>query len=474
MSLLRRPLPFVRTLCAAGRHQTPVVDSLWRKRAESRAARARELDSTPGERKLLEKRPSESANAITYAFSTDEELRDTYRNPWGHVRAGRLLEDLDAIAGTVAFDHCQSPGEADLLLVTASVDRIVYRHRPNLKDDIVLTGRPTWVGRSSMEIGMTACATWTSQPFLEASFTFVARDPATNRPASINPLAVAAGEEADSFALGQKRDEARKGAPPLMPAQPPPGHCSCTASALALRLPLRRARVSRVRLVGLARAALRQRAKESVLGLSLDAETTAAAHELLSQSKRLLSMPALAEPSEILLSETALENSLIAQPQQRNTAGRVFGGFLMRRAFELAHTTAYLFAGRRPIFLELDEVKFSAPVSVGDLLRFESCVLYTSEAMDILGRLTVHVEVTAQVIKPEQRSAVTSNTFNFTFGVAENEDGTGRAAMAGAASPSLRRVLPATHEEAYRIMSRYIGDLAQREEDGVVRRSEAD
>ena len=186
-------------------------------------------------------------------------------------------------------------------------------------------------------------------------------------------------------------------------------------------------------------------------------------------------MPALAEPSEILLSETALENSLIAQPQQRNTAGRVFGGFLMRRAFELAHTTAYLFAGRRPIFLELDEVKFSAPVSVGDLLRFESCVLYTSEAMDILGRLTVHVEVTAQVIKPEQRSAVTSNTFNFTFGVAEHADGTGRAALAAAADgPQLRRVLPATHEEAYRIMSRYIGDLAQREEDAVVRRSEAD
>ena len=46
----------LRNLCTiAGRHQTPVVDSLWRKRAESRAARARELDSTPGERKLLEK-----------------------------------------------------------------------------------------------------------------------------------------------------------------------------------------------------------------------------------------------------------------------------------------------------------------------------------------------------------------------------------------------------------------------------------
>ena len=74
------------------------------------------------------------------------------------------------------------------------------------------------------------------------------------------------------------------------------------------------------------------------------------------QSKRLLRMPALADHGEILLGETRLQNALIAQPQQRNTAGRVFGGFLMRRAFELAHTTAYLFSGRRPIFLELDEV----------------------------------------------------------------------------------------------------------------------
>ena len=63
-----------------------------------------------------------------------------------------------------------------------------------------------------------------------------------------------------------------------------------------------------------------------MLGIALDAETTERAHELLVQSKRLLSMPALADPGEILLSETQLQNALIAQPQQRNTAGRVFGG----------------------------------------------------------------------------------------------------------------------------------------------------
>ena len=83
-----------------------------------------------------------------------------------------------------------------------------------------------------------------------------------------------------------------------------------------------------------------------------------------------------------------------------------------------------------------------------------------------LDRLTIHIEVTAQVMKPEQRSSVTSNTFNFTYGVAANADGTGRAARSGEpGGPELRRVLPATHEESYRIMERYIADLAQRSED---------
>ena len=82
--------------------------------------------------------------------------------------------------------------------------------------------------------------------------------------------------------------------------------------------------------------------------------------------------------------------------------------------------------GRLPehaAFLELDEVKFASPVSIGDLVKFDSAVLYTSEAMDIDGRLTLHVEVTAQVLRPEQRSAVTSNVFNFTFGVAASAPG---------------------------------------------------
>jgi acyl-coenzyme A thioesterase 9 len=28
-----------------------------------------------------------------------------YKNPWGYVRIGRVLEDLDSLAGSIAFAH---------------------------------------------------------------------------------------------------------------------------------------------------------------------------------------------------------------------------------------------------------------------------------------------------------------------------------------------------------------------------------
>lgn len=84
---------------------------------------------------------------------------------------------------------------------------------------------------------------------------------------------------------------------------------------------------------------------------------------LLAEGRIFCDMPALADRDSILLRDTGLENSLICQPQQRNIHGRIFGGFLMQRAFELAFSTAYVFAGMVPYFLEVDHVDFLKPVS---------------------------------------------------------------------------------------------------------------
>ena len=112
--------------------------------------------------------------------------------------------------------------------------------------------------------------------------------------------------------------------------------------------------------------------------------------EVFDQSQLAFMLPALADLNTIMLPETQQHNCLVCQPQQRNTSGRVFGGFLMRRAFELAYATAYCFSGTNPAFLEVDEVLFVAPVSIGNLLSYESSVLYT-EIRD--GQPLMHIEV---------------------------------------------------------------------------------
>lgn len=37
--------------------------------------------------------------------SNHHHLPMQYRNPWDEVRLGRLLEDLDSLAGFIAFNH---------------------------------------------------------------------------------------------------------------------------------------------------------------------------------------------------------------------------------------------------------------------------------------------------------------------------------------------------------------------------------
>ena len=86
--------------------------------------------------------------------------------------------------GNIAFNHCDdsNPQTIPPLLVTASVDRIhMDGDRPSLDSDMVLRGAVSWAGRSSLEINLTAQIEGHDAPWLQALFTFVARDRGTGK-----------------------------------------------------------------------------------------------------------------------------------------------------------------------------------------------------------------------------------------------------------------------------------------------------
>ena len=103
----------------------------------------------------------------------------------------------------------------------------------------------------------------------------------------------------------------------------------------------------------------------------------------------------------------------------------------------------------------MDDISFDSPVDIGDLLVFNSRVLYTLPEGGFLGdylidhanQSLVMMEVEAWVTEPEKAEARVSNHFYFTFALPKGS--------------TCRKVLPANIDEARRMASRMTADKEQ-------------
>ena len=326
-----------------------------------------------------ERRPADSLCGALLPLRGDAALQRAFTTAQGSVRVGRLLEELDAFAGGVAARHCGGLGSAGGVLVTAALDRLDLLTYPLPLADLLLVGAVSNAGASSLTIEVDVAAVGGAGeqqhlPLLAASLTFVARD-ASNAAVRVPRLAVGASPwEAALAAAGAAASAARRAA---------------RATALS-RLPPTAAELATVHAMFLAQ---QQQPPPQQQQRAPDADAAAA--------RPLVSARAL-----------AVQTTLLTQPQDRNLYGRVFGGFIMRNAFEAAYAAGWCLTGVPPKFLSLDGVAFLLPVEVGRLLTFEAFVDYARDD----GR-TYSVAVTAKMREPGVAGgeAVTTNTFYFTF-----------------------------------------------------------
>ncbi len=286
--------------------KTPITAQLWEMRSKLFQSEQQHLQRndlkvplatlTP---EVITKSTSDSRHTINYNFQSDPKLRDLYVDPVGNIIIGKLFEDLDALAGNIAFTHCddQNPLTKRLLLVTASVDRIVQKKVLSVNQNFVLTGNVCWVGKSSLVIALHMFSSLefpgtnekdsitnsdigpsAQRALLSSYFTYVARDRDTGKAVSINKLKLSSAEEQELFRQRQEMVDTQK-----------------------------------------------SKAKEKS-----GAQHEHLFHRLVEAGNVLEDMPALAHPNAVLMRSTALENSLVCQPQNVNTAGRVFGGYISK------------------------------------------------------------------------------------------------------------------------------------------------
>ena len=73
-------------------------------------------------------------------------MRPRYLNGYGNLFVGQLMSWIDDIASIVAMRHSESD------ITTAAIDNLNFKQGATINDVIVLRGKITYVGRTSMEV----------------------------------------------------------------------------------------------------------------------------------------------------------------------------------------------------------------------------------------------------------------------------------------------------------------------------------
>lgn len=378
------------------------------------------------------KRPTDSFLTVILPFGTDPDFRRRFTNFKGLMRVGKLLEELDSFCGNVAYMHCDD-GRADIApptLVTASFDRMdLLRYPLNVDEDLQLRGMVTYCGKSSMNVEMELSsipktAEEEPVPFLLASCTFVARDSQRNAAIPVPRLQPESELEMELHEQGRRSQEGRKEqrAHSLSRMPPTPEELSAVHRMLITlgrgdgEHPAPLVPVQQAGKVGGGSGS--NSASEAAGGTSSSAPSTSSDTCLL--------------PRAVWSSSTRISSTHITQPDLTNIHSKVFGGHIMREAFEQAFLCAWLHLGEVPKFLSLDDVFFLHSVEVGCLLRYDAQIVYSPG----LPEKTFAVAVEATVIDPAARHPLGNGNGNGSgsgSGSGKGDDSGAAAAAAAAA-----------------------------------------
>ncbi|OMJ24801.1 Acyl-coenzyme A thioesterase 9, mitochondrial [Smittium culicis] len=450
-------------------------DISFYKKFKSFSEKTANISESKASKQLVLKTIQDSYCELWLPFSESPSLLNQYIDSRGSIRIGKILEDLDRLAGAIAYKHTSDAnGEIkNLVIVTAAVDRIDIHE--NMESDCVYkaSGIVTYVGFSSIDISLKLekivsenqeinCKSSSSsidllnnivnsgtskqagadssekialessaqsniskqqtKPVLTARFTMVARNRETGKAEQINPLKLETDEERRIFKLSEaiKREKSMLNNKGL--EKNPPNFT------------------------------------ESRIMHNIWTE----ANKFKNNDYKSTSL----NENFAWLDDTTMNSVHVCFPQERNIHHKVFGGFLMRVGHELAYANACMYTGMRPISKSLDDFSFTKPVNVGSILRLTSQVVYSFESKgeslfsssssssssvgasesgvgdDVENPISVQnggvvndniiqVAVKVEVLDPIKQTIEVTNTFYFTF---ESEK-------------KVKRVIPRTYED---------------------------
>ena len=146
------------------------------------------------------KRACESSTEQTYI------LMPQHINGYGRLFGGRLMEWIDVTAGVVARRHCQHN------VTTVAVDNLQFHGPAHENDTVVICGRVTHVGRTSMEIRVEVFVENMdgSRKFINRAYLVMVALDENEKPTPVPGLIIETDEDRSEWEGGLLRDRLRK------------------------------------------------------------------------------------------------------------------------------------------------------------------------------------------------------------------------------------------------------------------------
>lgn len=148
----------------------------------------------------IEKRVSESLTEQVQIIMPE------HINGYERLFGGQLVEWIDIVAGVVARRHCNHN------ITTAAIDSLVFKSAAYVNSTVVLLGKMTYVGRTSMEVQVETFSEsldGTRKLINRAYLVMVALDD-HEHPIPVPRLKLETEEEKAAWEAGKKRSELRK------------------------------------------------------------------------------------------------------------------------------------------------------------------------------------------------------------------------------------------------------------------------
>ena len=133
-------------------------------------------------------------------------VRPNHLNGANRLFGGILMQWIDEVAGIVAKRHAMCN------VTTAAVDNLTFLHGAYQNDMVIIRGKLTWVGNTSMEVCVDTYVEsldGNRHHINNAHFMMVALDE-NNKPARVPKLLLQTEEEKLAWAHGEQRRQIRK------------------------------------------------------------------------------------------------------------------------------------------------------------------------------------------------------------------------------------------------------------------------